>query len=97
MKIGPLHLRLAGHLLSMAAEEFGNHGCNDWDWPDWFPADEREAFVRAMEKANNPATDRADEIQESVDMYAGNDGGPPDFWVMGFLADELTRAGGGTP
>lgn len=95
--MNPLYLRLAGQLLSKAADEFGNHGCNDWEWPDWFPVRERETFVRAMERANNPASDRADEVADSVGRYATREYGPPDWWVMSFLADELVKAGGGVP
>lgn len=42
----PDELRLAALLLDMAADEFGNHGCNDFDTAEFLPLDVRDGIVR---------------------------------------------------
>ena len=86
----PNELRLAAHLLRMGAAEFGNHGCNDMDWPDWFPRRERGPLVRRMHEANG--NDPAD-LADSLHMYAERTWSPPDYWLMRHLADELEAEG----
>lgn len=39
-------------LLDAAADKFGNHGCNDWDWPAGVPEADRMAIVRAFHDWN---------------------------------------------
>lgn len=84
-------LSLAGDMLDIAAERFANRGCSDWSWPeDWSPDDRRE-FAEALVAANVKrapdkltAADRAD-----VEAMCKSDYGPPDWWVMAFLAGKL--------
>ena len=92
-QIHPAYLRLAGLLLRKAADEFGSHGCNDFKWPTWFPVELRERFAYDMEMANSGDNGEATLIaSESTGEYA-----PADFCCMGYLANALTKAGGGDP
>lgn len=74
-------MKLAGDLLDKAADEFTNHGCNDW----WFPADwtieDRRELVKAMYEQNgNPEEYDPDQLNVA------------DWWVMQFLASKLKEA-----
>jgi hypothetical protein len=76
-------LRLAGDMLEMASEKFGNHGCNDWDFPDDWTAEDRQGLASAMHEANgDPENYEPDNIHL------------PDWWVMAFLADRLKAEAG---
>ncbi len=53
----PKERAFAAQLLKLAADEFGNHGCNDLDWPqDWTEA-ERSDFTRRYHEFNGEADD----------------------------------------
>jgi hypothetical protein len=39
-----VHAKAAAVLLDLAADEFSNHGCNDWSFPDDWTATERQTF-----------------------------------------------------
>ena len=93
MNLTPAEMRLIGRLLDMAANEFGNHGCNDFEWTADFPASEREALVRRMEHADNPDPARREEVEESVEMYTG-ESAPPERWLMRYFSGVMSRAGG---
>lgn len=84
----PSELRLASTLLEMASEEFSNHGCNDFAWPDWFPVEERASLVFAMEIANSGDASQAGEM---VQDYAQGKYAPPDWWLMSYLAKRLSQ------
>lgn len=45
-------LKLAGEMLALAADQFSNHGCNDWEWPETWTQDERDAFAKAYHEYN---------------------------------------------
>ena len=79
-------LRLASELLKKASEEFSNHGCNDFEWPEWFPKEERVTFCRAMEMDNSKDPVLA---EETVEMYAYKKHSPPDWWLMAYLSRKL--------
>ena len=49
----PARLQLAGWILRLYAARQVAKGCDDLDWPDWFPVDERESLVREMSIANS--------------------------------------------
>jgi hypothetical protein len=49
--------RLAGELLSMAAEEFSNHGCNDFERPDYFTPEEWRQLEVDFERYNSNGQD----------------------------------------
>lgn len=82
-------MRLAGWVLTLYADRQVSRGCDDLEWPEWFPVAEREPLVRDMERENNPDPSRAEEVEESVRRYATNSWCPPAWWLAGFLAGEL--------
>jgi hypothetical protein len=84
----PYEFRLAAVLLEMARAEFSNHGCNDWEWPDWFPIAERESFVRAMEAWNGT---NSSEVEEIVQNTARAKYGPVDWYLMAYLANRFAQ------
>lgn len=57
--------KLASHLLKMAADEFGNHGCNDFDLGEHLAPDQIKAFVVAFEKWNRRIED-PDEVEKMI-------------------------------
>lgn len=74
--MNPKWMKLAGTLLGVAADEFSNHGCNDWDFPlDW-NAEDRAEFVRSLRVwLGDPDAYNADHLPDNV--------------VMSFLAEQL--------
>jgi hypothetical protein len=40
-----LEKRLASDLLREAAERYGNDSCTDYEWPEWFPREDRVALM----------------------------------------------------
>jgi len=74
----PKWIQLAGQLLEVAAKQFANHGCNDWEFPpDWSEEDKRE-LVSAMYTQNGDP-ENYDPTQPRV----------PDWWGMSFLGSQL--------
>ena len=88
-------LKVAGELLTEAAEKFSNHGCNDWRWPESWNAEDRWAFAHAMVCDNEhiapgvPLTER--QKQEVDELAVDREFGPPDWWVMAFLGRQLEK------
>jgi hypothetical protein len=78
-------------VLDLYADHQVSRNCDDLDWPLWFPVEEREPLVRAMEKDNNPDPSRAAEVEESVEMYARGARCPAAWWLAGFFATMLSR------
>ena len=76
-------LRLVSMLLEMASQEFSNHGCNDFKWPDWFPESERVILVRDMAVENRS---HAAEVEDMVEDYSKSEYAPPDWWLMTYLS-----------
>jgi hypothetical protein len=74
-------MRLAGEMLDVAKDEFSNHVCNDWDFPDDWTHEEKVEFVKAMHD-DNGSPEEFD--PEHLDM--------PDWWIMAFLAGRLKEA-----
>jgi hypothetical protein len=90
-RINPKWLRLAGELLELASEKFSNKGCNDWDWPADFTDEDRQKMAAAMVAGNvgkSVSQLTADETAEVADLARR---GPPDWWVMSFLAKRLSE------
>ena len=83
---------LAGELLDVASREFSNHGCNDWQWPPGWTTAQRRELVSAMVSDNTgrAAKDFTDEDKEEIKHMTKGAFGPPDWWVMLFLAKQLT-------
>lgn len=46
------HKLLAAELLKLAADEFGNHGCNDFDLPSGWSRKEKISFIKEYHKWN---------------------------------------------
>lgn len=76
----PAEKKLAGKFLHEAAEEFGNHGCNDFDLvkDGKMTAKEADAFQKAFHAWNRSS----DEYEPGATYLA-------DFAVMDYLADLL--------
>jgi hypothetical protein len=72
-------LELAAAMLAQMAEHYGNHGCNDWQWPPEWRLKQRERFLDLMGAADG-------EWDYPVDNF-----GPPDWMVLETLA-RLLRA-----
>lgn len=68
---------MTSFMLELAAEEFGNHGCNDIDSSFWeeMTLEERKEFVKKYHEFNGDPQDFDEDFLEL-----------PDFAVMGFLA-----------
>jgi hypothetical protein len=71
---------VAAQLLEMASEEFGNHGCNDWDFPKGWTKEEKIAFCKEYHEWNGDPED-----------FDPNFLHLPDYAVMSFMADKLKR------
>lgn len=82
----PARLQLAGWILRLYAARQVAKGCDDLDWPEWFPVDEREPLVREMTEANSKDPD---EHARDVQAYATGSTCPPAWWLAGFFADRL--------
>jgi hypothetical protein len=66
-------LKLAGDLLEKASEEFANHGCNDWKFPDNWSLEEKRELVKAIDE------------EFGIGDYDPNQLDMPDYCVMSFL------------
>lgn len=51
--------RLAGEMLRLAADKFSNHGCNDFDRPNYFTKAEWEQMAVEYELWNSGGQDEA--------------------------------------
>lgn len=71
-------LDLAAAFLEKASDEYGNHGCNDWSWPEDWTVEDRIELVAAVD---------ADE----EDKERWIEGSPPDWLVMVMLARLLKK------
>jgi len=79
-------LHIAAELLDKAAEEFGNHGCNDYVLPDWMVAADRLALDTAFMVFNGDP-----EMEPSDSPYAS------DASLMSFFAEKLREMAGPVP
>ena len=77
----PAHMRLASHLLRMAADEFGNHGCNDFNLEEVMPDEqERRDLMKLYHEMNG---DPEEFNPKSSYKYTF------DFGLMSLMADLL--------
>ena len=84
-------LALAADMLDLAADEFGNHGCNDYNYPkDWTEGERRE-FALAMQ-ADNVSKPVGELTPEEIEEAEYDVDGTQDWAVMRFLASELRKA-----
>ena len=91
----PLWLPVAAELLESASLAFSVFVCNDWKWPaDWSPTDRFDLAAQMVAANTGRAVEefsRAD--REEVDSMVTGAYGPPDWWVMSFLASQLKGIG----
>ncbi len=71
-------LELVGQMLDVAADQFSNHGCNDFKMPN---TDENWAFIEAMQ-AGLPPEDCDKRPAQGDPIYT------MDWAVMRYLADK---------
>lgn len=86
MSLSKHELKLAGILLAQAAEETTRRGCNDFLWPEFFPSTARQDLVRAMAEDDHYTPLQ---VEERVQQDTYGKYGPPDWWVMMYLAKRL--------
>lgn len=72
--------RLAAELLEQAADKFGNHTCNDFNRPEWFPKNEWDAMHKRMYEANGDP----ENYHPSEYSY--------DSFLMSYLADLIRES-----
>ena len=86
---------VAGGLLDRAADRFANHGCNDWKWPKSWSRDDRLKLAIAMvcENVSRTPEQLTPDDREDVERMVSGEHGPPDWWVMRFLARQLIAEG----
>jgi hypothetical protein len=73
-------LKLAARLLDIAACKFSNHGCNDFELPEYWTDDECRELSRVIEDANGTPEDFDPDADHRMQM---------DWLLMGCLADYL--------
>jgi len=75
--------KLAGEMLRLAADEFGNHGCNDMELEN---TDENWAMIIAMHDYNgSPPEDRDERPKGKKKIFT------QDYFLMGYLSSLLTK------
>lgn len=72
----------ASSLLDLAADEFSNHGCNDYELPN---TDEGRAMVVAMDDWNGTPDGDRQKPQPGETIFTD------DFFVMRYLAAKLAK------
>ena len=93
IKFGPGGRPLAAHILDQYVNGLVCGGCDDFDWPEWFPMAEREPLVREMARRNNKNADE-EEIASYVESYATSKRAPAVWWFAGFFRGVFNEAGG---
>ena len=82
--------KLAPTLLDMAAQEYGNHGCNDLDFEEYgLSRAEQEAFVMFMNEQNKSP----EEVPDAIASLPNS----ADFAVMYACAEWLRRQAKSSP
>jgi hypothetical protein len=76
-------LRLAAKLLRMAADEFSNHGCNDFDLDKFLTKEQQLEFVATV------AADNRDSPEDTKAMLENPRWAVQDWHAMAFLASFL--------
>lgn len=71
-------LVLAADFLEKASDEFSNHGCNDWEFPENWTTKEKVDFVRDMYRDNG-----------NIHEFDSGHLNVPDWWVISFLAKRI--------
>ena len=71
---------LVAHLLDMASDEYSNHGCNDFDWEQFFTKDEMKKICQDIETWNG-----------SPEEYDENHLHTPDWLFMSYYRDRILK------
>jgi len=82
MELTDKEKKLTAHFLELAADEFGNHGCNNVEervWAGW-TIEERQQFVKEFYESNG-----------DPENYDPNFLHLHDYAIMSFLAKKLTK------
>ena len=77
----PIEKKLAAALLDMAADHYGNHGCNDFDLHKYMSPEEAFELQRDMHAWNGDPEDGPETLAHAR-MTA-------DFFLMGYLANKM--------
>lgn len=81
-------LLLASELLKMAADEFGNHGCNDFDLFDYgFTENECKQYAKEYHEWNGDPEEYELTLEEKNYHYNYES----DFAVMDYMAHKLRK------
>jgi hypothetical protein len=83
-ELPPHERRLIAVLLNMASDEFGNHGCNDFDLSAIVTPEQGKALMRAYHEWNGDPEEHQD------DEYSGYE---YDYAMMGFMAHRIYPEG----
>lgn len=71
-------IEIAATLLDMASEQFSNHGCNDFEFPESWTQQQCDDFTLAMHKWNGDPEEHEPGSRFTMDWFA-----------MDFLAAKL--------
>lgn len=80
MKLSKKELALIVQFLDQFADELGNNGCNDWDFPEDWTEKEQKTFVKQYHAWNG---DPEEFDEEHLNL--------PDFAVVGFLKHKIEK------
>lgn len=96
MALTPSELKLAAHLLEMAADQYSNHGCNDFpEFASMMSLEYRNQFVKDFEEWNDPELAEENYHDNPVEQEReGNDYRMMDWMAMDFVAHKLKAAAG---
>lgn len=79
--------KLLIELLEMASNEFGNHGCNDFELAKFVPdLEERRQLIKAFHDYNGDPEEFVED-EKYREQYTWFH----DFALMGFLADKIKQ------
>ena len=92
MTLQPYELKLAAKLFSLAADQFANHGCNDFDLVEEAGLTEEQAYQvnRDFAQFNGDADEWTEEEWRVTHAWAGDSG------LMSWLAKKLEEESGST-
>lgn len=93
--MNPLWIHLAARFLQHHSGCLAGRTCHDWRWPEHWSQEARRELCRAMVADNlrlEPEQLTPEQLQ-TVEHYATGVHGPPNWWVVAFLADQCKEYG----